>query len=170
MKIFFLGILLLIATSGFAQIDIPEAGITFILPNKNWKLINKEIVNDRVVYHYKRLPIKNADGIDVIPNIAVIVESVGFDIPIGQFSNVLLEDNMFNIDSVYARENKLISFKNAVAYKGSYEDRQGLHTVYVVHAMNGGNGIQILFDVTADLFKIIGPEFRKTLKSIMLTK
>lgn len=59
-------------------------------------------------------------------------------------------------------------FRLAIAFFALFHtDKYNMgHTVYVVHAIDGDKGIQVIMDTTTDTFPSIDPEFRKILKSI----
>ncbi len=60
----------------------------------------------------------------------------------------------------------IINFSNAVGYKGSYVDGNSLtHIVYVIHAINGDKGIQLILDTTSETFSLVNPDFLAVLKS-----
>jgi hypothetical protein len=40
------------------------------------------------------------------------------------------------------------------------------HTVYVVHAINGDRGLQVILDTTTETFPAIDAEFLQILKSV----
>ena len=77
----FLPLLAICIFCGFAPSEltqeIKEAGLKIDLPNDQWFLANKIDKTDLDVYMYKRKPIEDQEGRQIIPNIAVFVEDVG---------------------------------------------------------------------------------------------
>ena len=58
--------------------NIKEAKIRIDLPNASWSLSDKRSEGDMSVYIFKREPVIDADGRQIIPNIAVIVDEVEY--------------------------------------------------------------------------------------------
>lgn len=154
----------------FSQQLIKEAKISMELPNEKWELKNTQTLNGQKIYFFKRESIKDKIGRDVIPNISIITEKVNKKQDVVTYSAFKRMQTPFSVDSVFIHDSGIIEFKNAIGYLGQYEDKYGLHKVYVIHAINNKRGIQIFFDVTEDLFEQVDPEFRITLKSVKTTE
>ncbi len=149
------------------ELKIEEAGLVLELPNKNWKVTGTQNNDDVSVYFCKRKAITNAEGRDVIPNLAVIVESVPEDMNLVNYTATKRTQVPFNVDHVFVDEAKRLGIGNAIAYQGNYEDPEGIaHTVYVVHLIRNSKGVQIIMDITSDLFPEYETEFTSALKSI----
>lgn len=151
---------------GNGQELIEEAKISIKLPNDSWELKNKVDQNGIQVYFFKREPIIDSIGREVIPNISIIVEDVNNNLDVVTYSALKRSQVKFKVIEVFIHEDELIDFKNAVGYKGKYNDQFGEHTVYIVHAINNNKGLQIIFDVLTGLFDNLDSEFKITLKSI----
>ncbi len=164
---------LILSHSGFevlSQEYIEEAQIQLILPNDNWQLISKDDKNNLQVYYYKRNPILDSANRKVIANISVVVEDVPSDTDVVSFSVVKRGSAPFEVLDMFNYENGPLQIKNAIGWKGRYRDKVGEHTVYVIHAINNQKGLQIICDVTSELFEMIDAEFKATLKSIIADK
>jgi hypothetical protein len=73
------------------------------------------------------------------------------------------------LEQIFIHGDGKINFINAVGYKGSYVDYNHIrHIVYVVHAINGDKGIQLILNTTAETFPIVDPDFLTVLKSFSL--
>jgi hypothetical protein len=157
---------LLSATTGFCEEKISEAKLTLKLPNNKWELKNKVEQNEAQIYIYKREPIINDDGREVISNIAVIVEDINEDSDVVTYSVFKRSQVGFEVLEVFTPGDGLLFFQNAIGYKGKYKDQHGEHTIYCLYAINNNKGVQIIFDVLTDLFNELDTEFQLTLKSI----
>jgi len=146
--------------------SIPEAKIMIDLPNSSWHLAGKQTNNGKTVYFFKRDPLTDSAQRVIIPNIGVIVEKVDGKMDVVTWS-VLKRANMpLEVDKMFIHGEGMISFLNAVGYKGKYVDDAKLeHTVYVIHAINNKMGIQLIFDSTTSVFDQVDKEFQKVLKS-----
>ena len=75
----------------------------------------------------------------------------------------------WNIEEIYTHEDGRLSLKEAVLYLIRYSDSQrNEHTAYVVHGKNGEIGIQIVMDITSELFAEVKVELDKTLNTFAL--
>ncbi|KAB2879670.1 tetratricopeptide repeat protein [bacterium] len=74
----------------------------------------------------------------------------------------------FNVEETFIHESGKMGLRYAVGYRGTYKYDDIEHTIYAVYAVNGENGIQIVADVTTDLFPTVQEEFLLMLKSMEL--
>ena len=143
---------------------IPEAKIRIDLPNNSWHMTSKETNNGVTVYFFKRDPITDSLKRKIIPNIGIIVEKVDEKTDVVTWSVVKRANMPLEVDKMFIHGDGLITFKNAVGYKGRYTD--GLeHTIYVIHAINNNMGIQLIFDSTTSVFDQVDKEFQEVMKS-----
>lgn len=168
--IFIIPLLIVFMSQLYGQTQkIKEASILFDLPNKEWELKSTQSNNGTTAYFYKRTPIVDSANRSVIPNIAVIVESIPVSTNLIAYSAQKRVLVPFDVKDVftYEKENTKINYENAIGYEGVYKDKSGLdHTVYVLHLINGKKGIQMIFDITSELFEKYKSEFLETIKSI----
>jgi hypothetical protein len=163
-------IIFLLTFSLYSQEIITSAKLTINLPNDKWSLNNKTDQNGTQVYIFKREPIIDSIGRQIIPNIAVIVEDIDPNLDVVTYSAFKRSKTPFNVLKVFIHGDGYIDFKNAIGYKGTYTDRIGDHTIYMVYLINNKKGIQMIFDVLTCIFKETDPEFLSTLKSIKKNK
>jgi hypothetical protein len=130
-----------------------------------WHLQPRQEKNGYIIYTFKRDPIVDSANRSIIPNVSIVIEKVEAKTDVVTYSVIKRASGSFDVDKMFIHGDGIIDFVNAVGYKGSYED-QMKHTVYVIHAINGDKGIQIILDTTTGTFPAIDPEFRRILKSI----
>ena len=164
-------ILLTISTRGARKSELShelrEAKIKIDLPNESWFLADRQENRGMTIYYFKREPIEDSEGRQIIPNMSVIVEGVSKDLDAVTYSLLKRSKANFEVLEVYTPDGGQIEFKNAVGYKGKYTDQGGLdHTIYVVHGINGKKGLQFICDVTTNILDQVESEFLVTLKSI----
>ena len=152
--------------SSYGQEIIKEANLSLTLPNDKWKFFKSQDANGVQVYLYNREAIKDSSGYNVIPNISVVIENVDKKLDAVTYSIMKRSQVKFKVDKVFIQKDGIIDLKNAVGYRGRYTDKFGEHTIYVIHAINRGKGIQVIFDVLTTLFDKLDPEFKVTLKSL----
>lgn len=145
---------------------LKEADIKIDMANDAWSLADKQDNSGTVVYIFKRQPIVDAEGRQIIPNIAVIIEAVGSNLDAVTYSSMKRSKVNFEVEEVFTHESGKIRFRNAVGYRGTYADSQLEHTIYVVHGVNGGKGIQLICDATTGVIPEVEGEFFTTLKSL----
>jgi hypothetical protein len=170
MKSVIIGLLTLTAQAlltGDLTQELKEAKIKVDLPNDSWYLASKQDVNEVVVYNFKRKPIEDNEGRQIIPNISVIIENVDNELDAVTYSALKRSKVNFKISEVFTHESGLIGLQNAIGYKGTYTDKGGLdHTVYIVHCINNKKGVQLICDTTTDILDKMESEFLMTLESI----
>lgn len=153
--------------SGELTYQLKEADIRLDMANDAWSLADKQENKGMVVYIFKRQPIEDAEGRQVIPNIAVIIEEVDKDLDAVTYSAMKRSEVNFEVQEVFTHESGKMHFSNAVGYRGQYADSRKLdHTIYVVHGVNGGKGIQLICDATTSVIGTVEEEFFTTLKSL----
>ena len=176
MKILVVFLILLFISNSIvlSQIEsLTEAGIQFSLPNKKWKLNVKDKNEDKLVYIYKREPITDSQQRKVVPNIAFIIEEVQDSTDIIIYSLNKRMNAPFEINQVFTHEgsNSKINLSYAIGYKGTYHDKSEIeHTVYVIHIINNNKGVQVILDMTSEVFVKYEKEFLKTMKSLHTIK
>lgn len=151
----------------YQKYEIIENKLVFEIPNQEW-FRNKLVDNKRFIWHsFKRNPIKNKNGTNIFPNISFLVEEIGDLTDVIIFSMQKRQSMPFDVDSVYSHDGSNLRLKNAVGYLGKshYEDGS-IHTVLIVHAIVDKKGVQIVMDMTSDLFEKYGNEFWSSLNGI----
>jgi hypothetical protein len=144
-----------------------EANIKLEIPSSIYHLRPRQEQNGFIIYTFKRDPIRDSSERNIIPNVAVVIENVDPKMDVVTYSVNKRGNAAFDVDKMFIHGDGIIDFVNAVGYQGSYIDQNNLkHTVYVIHAINGDKGIQIIMDTTTETFPSIDPEFRKILRSL----
>jgi hypothetical protein len=166
-------VILLLSQQGksYAQDSVyvfKEGNVQLNIPNSHWHLQPKQEKNGYTIYVFKRDPVLDSSGRNIIPNAAVIIEKVQPKTDVIIYSVNKRANGGFDVIKVFSHEDGTISYLNAVGYKGTYTD-QIAHTVYVVHAINGDKGLQIILDTTTETFEALDPEFQRILKSFEKT-
>ena len=144
-----------------------EGNIKLTIPNAHWHLQPRQEQNGFIVYVFKRDPIVDSSNRNIIPNFAVVIEKIDPKMDLVTYSVNKRGNAAFTVTKMFIDKDAIINFTNAIAYKGVYIDKYSLnHTVYVVHAINKGMGLQIILDTTTQTFPSVDPEFLQILKSI----
>lgn len=144
-----------------------------MLPNEKWKLeINDKTKSGGILYMYTRTPIINKQNQEIQPVIAFIIEDLPNDsIDLVTYSILKRSDTPLEVKEIFTWEKNKLVFKNAIGYKSIYNDKNNTeHTTYVIHLINDHKGVQVIMDITSDLFNEYEEEFLKTLKSIEAEK
>jgi hypothetical protein len=118
-----------------------------------------------VIYVFKRDPISDSSGRSIIPNFAVVIETIEPNTDVVTYSVNKRANNAFDVTNMFTHEEGTIKLINAVGYKGTYTN--GLaHAVYVIHAINGNKGFQVILHTTTDTFGTVDAEFLAILHSL----
>jgi hypothetical protein len=146
-----------------------EANIKVNVPNSVWHLRPRQEKNGYTIYLFKRDPIIDSLNRSIIPNIGIIIEKISPKTDVVTYSVNKRANMNIDVDKTFMHGDGIINFINAVGYKGSYVDDNHLsHIVYVVHAINGDKGIQLILDTTSETFSSVDPDFLVVLKSFRL--
>jgi hypothetical protein len=169
MKSIIFGLLTIVAFSDTTQV-IKEANIKLDF-SEEWFLADKPSNENIQGYIFKRKPITDETGLQVIPNIAVFIETIPPDLDVIVYSANWRIRTPFKVKSMFSHDDPKkdvdFNFENAVGYVSEYNDSKGRpHNTYYIYAINEGKGIQIIFDSTTSVFEIADKEFRRTIKSI----
>lgn len=144
-----------------------EAHLMLNIPNSHWHLQPKQDKNGFIIYVFKRDPILDSADRNVIPNVGVVIEKIDSNTDIVTYSVNKRASGFFSVAKMFTHEEGTIDYINAVGYKGTYIDQASVsHTVYVVHAINGDSGLQIILDTTTETLPAIDAEFLQILKSL----
>jgi hypothetical protein len=151
---------------------IPEAHMTLALPNKKWKLATHS-GNGTFEYIFKRDPIPDSSGRQIIPAIMVYVEDAEkYQQDVTLFSitksgpflqrGVKIDQTLIQTKKEYP-----LTYKNAFFIKASYTQDGLAHILYMIYIINKANkGIQVYLDMTKELEERHGQEFWTTIRSI----
>lgn len=153
----------------FSKYEIIENKLVFEIPNDNW-FRNKLVDNNKFIWHsFKRNAIKNIEGRNIFPNISFLVEEAGDMSDVILFSMQKRRNMPFEVDSTFIHEDGKLKIKNAIGYLGhtTYQDGSK-HTVLIVHALVDKKGIQVVMDMTTDIYNEYGHEFWSALEGIYL--
>lgn len=65
------------------------------------------------------------------------------------------------------QEDAILKYGYAIGYKGDFTDADSIkHSLYIIHLINRTTGVQIIMEITDELFKDYGKEFRSVIQSI----
>ena len=151
---------------------IEEANMFLRLPNTDWNLTDK-VDGDLTQYYFKRSPITDKNGMEIVPAIMVFVEDASkYEQDVTLYSiwkrkpfmekGIKIEETL-----IQDNENYPLTYKNAYFMKCSYSTNGLDHIFYMIHIINKENkGIQIYLDMTKDIATEYESEFWTTIKSI----
>jgi len=163
-------ITVLLCSSLFSQQIIKEAGIRFNLNDSLWKrnANQNDHIQNAIIYRYKRTPIETSDGKQVIPNITVVVETVKDSLDIMVFSAMKKIKTPFDVEEVITPDKGLLQYQNAIGYRGEYTDRTGIrHSIIIIYLINKNKGVQMVMDITRELYDEYRGEFDDVIRSIV---
>lgn len=151
---------------------IEEANMFLKLPNSEWKLTEK-IEGTTTQYYFKRNPVIDKNGLEIIPAIMVFVEDASkYEQDATLYSawkrKPFMEQGV-KIDEILIHENENypLPYKNAYFNKCSYTSEGFDHVFYMIHILNKDDkGIQVYLDMTKDIAEDYESEFWTTIQSI----
>ena len=148
---------------------ITEADIRFRLPNEKWRLASSRNFDNPHVYTYKRAAIVDKSHREVVPNISFVIEDVPDTADIVVYSGYKREHLSLDVDDAFSYLSKpeLLQHQYAIGFKGTYTDsRKLMHTLYYVIYIHKGKAINVICDVTSELFPKCKSEFDALIRSV----
>jgi len=166
--------LLVFALPLLAQTPVPqevsEMKMTFSLPNQEWKLLSKKVMkNKHIVYRYERNPIAGK-SVKSIPAVSIIVEPRPAEQTITTYStarlSTIMKQKNFKEQKTFTNSDGMLKLPYAIGYKCFYDDATGVnHTLYVIHSLKDGKGMQIWLDITTEAFPLYEEEITSMIRS-----
>ena len=164
----------LVGKSAPTQVDgetrIEDWHLSFVL-SPSWTFAGITQQQDATFYHYTREPLVDFFHRQINAAITIAFQKIEPAWDVARYSSALksIVPLGWNIEEIYTHEDGKLSLKDGVLYLIRYNDPQGNeHTSYVVHATNEGIGIQIVLDITSDLFPTVKGEWEDTLNTFSL--
>jgi len=155
------------------EYEFAAAHVYMQLPNDEWYLFNKGEAKKKNFYVFKRQPVKDPGGREIIPAIIVaITNAKNYQGNIDQFAK---DRSGYYVKSGAKIDQQLIGgekdcplkYKNARLLKASYTQNGMGHIMYLVYALtDDGVGIQMGMDMTTNISAQYEKEFIKAIASI----
>jgi len=156
------------------EYSIAGANLYIRLPNNHWHLTPASKENP-IQYIFKRDPIKDRQGRDIVPAIMVWFDAVNKkiyhgDLDIYKEQKITgLMNSGYHIDLTLPSWYKdyPLTFKKGVFHKGTYSQDGITHILYVMFFINKSNiGFQVAMDMTKDIAPKYEQEFWTTIRSL----
>lgn len=151
---------------------ISEAGMFIKLPNSEWELTNKTD-GQLAAYIFKRSPIEDQEGREIVPAIMVYVEdATKYKQDVTLYSiekRSQFQGKGIKVEKILIQDHEdyPLAYKNGYLTICSYSDNGLDHLLYMIHIINKDNkGIQIYMDMTQNIAGEYDHEFWATMKSI----
>jgi len=133
-----------------------------------WQLVHNGIEAKSKAYllMFKHIPIKDAQGRDIEPVIAVICEVVPNSPDVTNYSSARRARTPFEVKKVLTPQEGYFSYQTAVGYQGEYKRGTVLHKVVVGYLRYRDLGVQILCDSTDSVYNKVQADMLRLLRSI----
>ncbi|MBC3875970.1 hypothetical protein [Undibacterium flavidum] len=160
-----------------SDIQLNEAHISFKLPD-TWDAKRQVQGNlkpsmessDPLMVSWKRSPIVDKDGSMVLAGLNVVAFKVPADSNVVLISARLMAQRGWPRKKFLTVEHDGITLPNSLAYESEFlsgPDRK--MKVFIVHAVNGGVFVELMFSATDEIFEKIEPELREALRSLKVS-
>lgn len=143
--------------------------VNFTRPDAaNWKVVHDGIDarSNKYLVMYQRSPIKDAEGRDIEPVIAIICESVPDSSDVIMYSIAKRTQTAFNVNKLLTWQDGSLTYKNSVGFDGDYKKGSVIHKVLIAHMRHGAAGLQVICDSTDGVYDKVETDMRNFLKSI----
>jgi len=147
---------------------IKSKNLSFELPAA-WSEGKKQEDKSRgvVVFPYNRQGIFDSKNREVVATIGIVCEEVPENLDPILYSS---KYRHFEVKETFMHESGRMQIKYGLGFIGTYSYAGDEHTIAAVYAVNGKDGIQIILDITSELYPKVKDEFEAILRSIKLTK
>lgn len=132
-----------------------------------WNLVHNGMDEKSKAYLvvFEHTPIKDAEGHDIKPVIAIVCESVPETLDVIQYSISKRAHTPFEVTKMVKHQDGSFEHRNSVGYEGTY--RKGVeHKVLVAHMRHGSVGLQAICDSTDGVYGQVEADMRSFLRSI----
>jgi hypothetical protein len=182
MKIFAILAAFLITFTGWSasaatDISVDEAHVSFKLPD-TWDIKrhtqgkSKPSMesNDPLMVSWKRSPIVDKDGSNVLAGLNIVAFKVSADTNAVLISARLMAQRGWPRKKFLTADRDGIVLKNSLVYESEFQsgpDRK--MKVFIVHALNAGIFVEAMLSATDEIFEKIEPELREILRSMKVS-
>ncbi|HVS92417.1 MAG TPA: hypothetical protein VHE59_10310 [Mucilaginibacter sp.] len=153
-----------------ARQAVSQLPFTLNLPKNEWHLAVNEAPRH---YIFKRNPVIDSTGRQIIPAIMVYVEDAsGFQQNVSIFCSKHMQpliDNGVTTNRMLIQDDKdyPLTYRNAIFVDGKYTSRGIEHVIYLIYIIDKhNNGIQVYLDMTKEVAGVYGHEFWEVIHSI----
>ncbi|HMK34170.1 MAG TPA: hypothetical protein VK463_03815 [Desulfomonilaceae bacterium] len=139
---------------------------------RKWNLVHKgmDAKSNKFLLMFKRSAIKDSEGREIEPVIAVICEAVLDSSDMIQYSIRKRTQVGFDVKKVLTHQDGSLTCRNAVGYEGEYEKGSVLHKVLVAHIRHKEAGLQVICDSTDGVYGKVEADMKNFLRSITFKK
>jgi hypothetical protein len=133
-----------------------------------WNILRNETdsASKKYVVQFKHAPIKDAEGRDIEPAMAIISEPVTDGSDAIAFSALKRATMPFTVKKVFSHEDGGLTCKYAVGYEGEYTRGDVLHKVFIAHMRHKEAGIQVICDSTDGVYSHVEQDMRDFVRSV----
>jgi hypothetical protein len=143
--------------------------VVFTSPDRaQWDLVQNGLdeKSNKYLLMFKHKPIKDAEGRDIEPVIALISESVPDSLDVIMYSIQKRTQVPFEVKKLITWQDGSFAYRNSVGYEGEYKKGAVLHKVFIGHLRHKGAGVQIICDSTDGAHDKVEADMRNFLRSI----
>ncbi len=135
--------------------------------SSRWNLVKSE--NDpqssKYLLMFKHTPIKDSEGRDIEPVMAIKSEPVRDSSDVAAYSAYKRAQMPFTVKKTLTANDGSFTYPNSVGYEGEY-DQGVIHRVLVAHMRHKDAGIQVTCDSTEGVYAQVEPDMRSFMRSI----
>ncbi|MEW6351181.1 MAG: hypothetical protein AB1646_19155 [Thermodesulfobacteriota bacterium] len=137
-----------------------------------WNLVSNgtDAKSGAYLLMFKRRPIKDAQGRDIEPVIAIICESVPESVDVIRYSIAKRMQIPFKVNKLMTPQNGDFTHRNSVGFEGENQQGRVLHKVLIAHMRHGKVGAQTICDSTDGVYEKVEADMRGFLRSITFKK
>jgi hypothetical protein len=142
--------------------------VVFVSPDPSkWNLVHNGMVKESKghLLMFECNPIKDAEGRNVRPVIAIICEQVSDSLDVIQYSIWKRTQIPLAVKKVITYRDGSLNYRNSVGYEGEYV-KGVVHKVFVAHMRHKQVGLQVICDSTDGVYDKVEADMRDFLRSI----
>ncbi len=134
-----------------------------------WKVMHDGIHPKSKAYllTFQHVPIKDAQGREIEPVMALICESTPGSPDVIQYSISKRVGAPFDVNKVLTPQEGYFTHKNSVGYMGQYQRGSVLHRVIIGHLRRRDVGVQVICDSTDGVYEKVESDMLQFLRSVI---
>jgi hypothetical protein len=143
--------------------------VNFARPDSaHWKVVSDgmDAKSNKFLLMYQHSPIKDTEGRDIEPVIALICEPVPDSSDVIMYSIAKRTQVGFNVNKLLTWQDGSLTYKDSVGYDGDYKKGAVMHKVLVAHMRHGATGLQVMCDSTEGVYDKVEADMKNFLRSI----
>lgn len=145
-------------------IEGPNVNVSF--PKGKWYLADRFKEDACLNFLFARIGLKDFEETEEFPSCLIRLDRVENELSLNDYSFDRKRDLTIKIERVITKEMAIFSLPNTMAYIGTLNEKDENRSVYVLHTIQNGIGMELILDCEKKNYEALKNEFLFVLKSL----